>query len=317
VSGNDEREDRAILEALALLEAEAPEEALRVSPAPAEPGAPDEAGETLRRLYAEALGLLASAPEPVEPEAGARERLLAALGGGAAPEPAPPPVLDSEPEPAPAPGLERTSSAEPTAIAEWAAAGPPPRRGARAAPWLAALAAVLALAAVGLAGWLWLELEASRASLARLETDRARLAERLDAQEDLIRRAGGSGEFLAAVATPGVEVCPLRPVGDPPRMPRAYAVLYMPPGSGEWYLLASNLEPDQGVYKVWIHTPDGAVDMGLLQAGEAATLELDLPPALDQRHDLMLSIAVTLEPSPDMPEPSGPMVLLGEEVMVL
>ena len=302
MSEHDEREDRAALEALALLEAEAPEEALG---APSEPGAPDDAGETLRRLYAEALGLLALAPEAAEPAAGARERLLAALAAGAASEPA------SPPEP------ERTSGAEVTPIAEWAAAGPPPRRGGRAATWLAAVAAVLALAAVGLAGWLWLELAASRASLARLETDRARLAERLDAQEDLIRRAGGSGEFLAAVATPGVEVCPLRPVGDPPMMPRAYAVLYMPPGSGEWYLLASNLEPDQGVYKVWIHTPDGAVPMGLLQAGKAATLELDLPPALDERHDLMLSIAVTLEPSPDMPEPSGPMVLLGDEVMTV
>ncbi|HEX6201226.1 MAG TPA: anti-sigma factor, partial [Thermoanaerobaculia bacterium] len=275
---NDEREDRAVLEALALLEAEAPDEALR---APADPGAPaDEADarETLRRLYAETLGLLAYAPEPVAPEAGARERLLAALGGSPADTPAP------EPEPAPT----RESSAEPAPIAEWAAAGPPPRRGGRVAPWLAALAAVLLVAVAGLAGWLWLELAAARSSLARLETDRTRLAERLDDQEDLIRRAGGSGEFLAAVATPGVEVCPLRPVGDPPMMPRAYAVLYMPPGSGEWYLLASNLEPDRGVYKVWIHTPDGAVPMGLLPAGKAATLELDLPPALDERHELML-----------------------------
>jgi hypothetical protein len=300
---NDEREDRAVLEALALLEAEAPDEALR---APADPGAPaDEADarETLRRLYAETLGLLAYVPEPVAPEAGARERLVAALDESPADAPA------LEPEPAP--------SAEPAPIAEWAAAGPPPRRGGRVAPWLAALAAVLLVAAAGLAGWLWLELAAARSSLARLETDRTRLAERLDDQEDLIRRAGGSGEFLAAVATPGVEVCPLRPVGDPPMMPRAYAVLYMPPGSGEWYLLASNLEPDRGVYKVWIHTPDGAVPMGLLQAGKAATLELDLPPALDERHELMLSITVTLEPSPDMPEPSGPMVLLGDEKMTV
>lgn len=303
MSGHDEREDLAALEALALLEAEAPDEALE---APAEPGTPAgeaEARETLRRLYAETLGLLAHAPEPVAPAADARERLLAALGGGTASEPAPPP--------------EREPGAEVTPVAEWAAAGPPPRRGGRAAPWLAALAAVLALAAVGLAGWLWLELSAARASLARLETDRTRLAERLDAQEDLIRRAGGSGELLAAVATPGVEVCPLRPVGDPPMMPRAYAVLYMPPGSGEWYLLASNLEPDRGVYMVWIHTPDGAVPMGLLQAGKAATLELEVPPALDERHDLMLSITVTLEPSPDMPEPSGPMVLLGDEKMTV
>lgn len=305
------REPRAILEALAVLEAQAPEEVLA---APAQEGpasAEDEARETLRRLSVETLGLLAYDAEPVEPRAGARERLLSALRAeGAQPE------LADDTRVVP---LSKTSEAPAAARPDPRPAPPrPSRREPRRAPWLATLAASLLLLAVaGLSGWLYLELDRTQTALARLETERERLARRLDAQEDLIRRTGGSGELLRAVATPGVQVCALRPVGDPPMMPRAYAVLYMPPGSDEWYLLASNLEPPQGVYVVWLNTPDGALRAGVLEAGEADTLEFRLPPPLAERHDLMLSIAVTVEPSPDIPQPEGPMVLFGDERMTV
>lgn len=305
------REPRAILEALSVLEAQAPEDALA---APAEEGlapAGDEARETLRRLSVETLGLLAYDAEPVEPRAGARERLLGVLRSGAR---KPEPADDTRAVP-----LTRTSEAPAAARpdprpAPPRASRPEPRR----APWLATFAASLLLLAVaGLSGWLYLELDRTQEALARLESERARLAQRLDAQEDLIRRAGGSGELLRAVATPGVQVCALRPVGDPPMMPRAYAVLYMAPGSDEWYLLASNLEPAEGVYVVWLNTPDGALPAGVLEAGEADTLEFRLPPPLAERRELMLSIAVTIEPSPESPEPDGPMVLFGDERMTV
>ena len=91
----------------------------------------------------------------------------------------------------------------------------------------------------------------------------------------------------------------------------------MPPGSGQWYLLASNLDPGQGVYKVWLNTPDGALPVGCSRPGQDSALEFELPPDIDERHDLMLSITVTLEPSPDMPDPSGPMVLFGDEKMTV
>lgn len=294
MSRHDDQEVQALLEALAVLEAGTPEEALAP---PEEPGLPpEEAGtrETLRRLGVETLGLVAYGVEPAEPRAGARERMLGALGGSGRAAGAPsPPRYASRPRPRPRSHPGRAS-------------------------WLAAVAASLLLLAVaGLAGWLYTELDRTRTELTRLETERERLARRLDAQGDLIRRAGGSGELLAAVATPGVEVCPLRPVGDPPMMPAAYAVLYMPPGSDEWYLLASNLEPDRGVYKVWLNTPDGPMPAGILRPGEAETLEFRLPPAIAERHELVLSIAVTVEPSPDMPEPEGPMVLFGDEKMTV
>ncbi|HUP42966.1 MAG TPA: anti-sigma factor [Thermoanaerobaculia bacterium] len=309
-----DREDEAILATLDILEARNPDEALQeLSPTPPGPwGAPEAADvdETLRRLYVETLGLLGSAPEPVVPRAGSRARLLAALGAG------PRPVAERREPPAEAapPAVPAEEVAEPPRPAAPEPVPPParPRSGLRPALW--ALAAVLLLA-LGAAGWLYRELQGARSELARLDEERSRLSERLSRQEGLIRQGGQAGEVIAAVATPGVEVCPLHPVGDPPFAPEAYAVLYMPPGSGKWYLLASNLEPAEGVYVVWLDTPGGALPAGVLAAGEESVLELD-PARLGDLTGLT-SITVTMEPSPDMPEPRGPRVLYGDEKMTV
>jgi hypothetical protein len=310
-----DREDVAILATLDILEARNPDEALQeLSPTPPGPwGAPEAADvdETLRRLYVETLGLLGSAPEPVAPRAGSRARLLAAVGAG------PRPVAERREEAAEAapPAVPAQVIAEPPRAPREAAPVPLPAAARRRRPWLPALAAVLLLAALGAAGWLYRELQGARAELALLDAERSRLAERLSRQEGLIRQGGQAGEVIAAVATPGVDVCPLHPVGDPPLAPEAYAVLYMPPGSGKWYLLASNLEPAEGVYMVWLDTPGGALPAGVLAAGEESVLELD-PARLGDLSGLT-SITVTMEPSPDMPEPQGPRVLYGDEKMTV
>ena len=311
-----EREDRAILEALAALDAEAPEAPPRAGDAAAAGpwgASPEEteAQETLRRLYLETLGLLAYAAEPAAPPSGARERLLAALGEGRG-RPAEPPAAPraavvpfaapEDPEHAAGSGFE-----EPLRR-------PAPRRRGRSGA-LAALAAVLLVAAAGVAGWLYLELDRSRGAVARLEEERARLAERLSRQEALIHRGGQIDGVLAAVSTPGVEVCPLHPMGDPPVAPGAFAILYMPPGSGTWYLLGSNLRPAEGVYLVWLNTPRGNVPAGVLESGKQSILELDAA-AFGDLSDLT-SITVTVEPSPDMSEPQGPMVLYGDEKLTV
>jgi hypothetical protein len=316
VTESTEREDRAILEALAALDAEAPETASRAGArAAAGPwgGSAEEAEaeETLRRLYLETLGLLAYAAEPAAPPPGARERLLAALEEGRG-RPAEPPA---------APRAAVVPFAPPEAPERPARSGveepirrPAPRRRGRMGA-LAALAAVLLVAAAGVAGWLYLELDRARGALAQLEEERSRLAERLSRQEDLIHRGGQIDGVLAAVSTPGVEVCPLHPMGDPPVAPGAFAILYMPPGSGTWYLLGSNLRPAEGVYVVWLNTPRGDVPAGVLESGEQSILELDAA-ALGDLSGLT-SITVTVEPSPDMPEPQGPMVLYGDEKMTV
>lgn len=303
-----DREDQAILAAFAVLEAGDPERALGDAVSPRGPAQEPEAESdvTLRRLYVETLGLLAwEAPAYAPPDrlAEVRSRLRSAVAGGAAgPTPgatAAAPLPDAEVVPITV-GRER---AEPSAVT--------PRR----SPWLTALAAAFAVGAVGLAGWFHVQLDRTQQTLARLEADRARLAERLDRQEELIRKSAGMSNLVAAVSTAGVEICPLRPVGNPALHPKAFAILYMPPGSGQWYLTASNLERGPGVYKVWLSTQTGDVPVGVLDPGAESALEFELPPNIDQRHELMLSIKVTLEPSPDMPDPSGPMVLFGDEKM--
>jgi hypothetical protein len=303
-----DREDQAILAAFGVLEAGDPERALGDVLRPRDPAQePDaEADVTLRRLYLETLGLLAwDAPAYAPPErlAEVRSRLRSVVAGGAAEPTTGGTAAALPPEARVVPIAEGRESAGSSAVA--------PRR----SPWLTALAAAFAAGAVGLAGWFHVQLDRTQEALARLEADRARLAERLDRQEELIRKSAGMSDLVTAVSTAGVEICPLRPVGNPALHPKAFAVLYMPPGSGQWYLLASNLERGPGVYKVWLNTPNGDVPVGVLEPGADSALEFELPPDIDQRHELMLSITVTLEPSPDMPDPSGPMVLFGDQKM--
>lgn len=303
-------EERAVLAAVSVLEAGDPERALdEILAMGAAPAAEEaEADVTLRRLYVETFGLLGwEAPEEQPPDR-VRTRLMATIAGSSAGTPTAPAEAPAETAPAPVVpiGNGRRAGGAPPA---------PQRASSRFAPWLATLAAVFAAAAIGVAGWFYGELHETQDALARLESERTSLAERLDQQETLIRRRAGMDDFLTAVSTAGVEVCPLRPVGDPALHPQAFAILYMPPGSGEWYLLATNLRPGDGVYKVWLNTPDGPVPVGFLEPGDESALEIELPPDIDQRHELMLSIVVTLEPAPDMPDPQGPMVLFGDEKM--
>lgn len=307
-----DREERAILEALAVLEADDPDEALpRLAREEAADG--EDAEEVLRRLCLETVGLVALSEEPVAPPAGAKDRLMAAIAAqrearGDDPRRSaavvPFGARDDEP------GAARRE--EPDRASVGGAPGAVPRQARR--PWLSALAAGLLVATLGLSGWLAAELHEARAALERLEHEHTRLADRLDRQNDVIQRVGTSAGLLSAVSRSGVELCPLRPVGDEPPVPGAFAVLYMPPDSKEWYLVASNMEAAPGgVYAVWLNTPDGPVPAGVLQGGPEASLRF-VPPRLDERGG-MVSIAVTLEPAPGLEEPSGPVVLFGDERM--
>ncbi|MFP3940855.1 MAG: anti-sigma factor [Thermoanaerobaculia bacterium] len=305
-----DREERAILEALALLDAEDPLEGLaREDAAQEEAGRRDEARDVLQRLYVETLGLIALSEEPVAPADGAKERLMSAVsasrtaqGEGAA-RPAEVVAFGSRGgQQGEAPRDGRASGT----------GGPEAAPGTRRRPWLAAMAAGLLAAALGLSGWLAVELQQTRVALERLQQEHVRLADRLDRQDELVQRVGSSANLLSVVSRPGVELCPLRPVGDQPPVPGAFAVVYMPPDSEEWYLAASNMEAARGgVYAVWFNTAEGPVPVGILQGGPDASLQF-VPPRLED-HGGMVSIAVTLEPAPGVEEPSGPVVLYGDD----
>lgn len=288
MTDRSDREDRALQEVLAELDLAEPVSAPGT-------GGDDRSQEDLRRLYRETLSLLAYDAEPVEPRPEVEDRLMAALDAHEASE--------ERTEPAPVPS-GRDDRRAPTK--------------AGGASWASLAAAVIALLALGLAGVLWVELDRSREALARLEQEQHELTARLEVGETLARDAGRFEELIQVVSTPGVEICPLRPVGDAPLAPGAFAVLYIPPGSRSLYLVASDLEPaGRGLYKVWFNTPEGARPAGVIEVGEDGLGErttLRIPPGL-MKEGPMLSVTVTLEQSPDVDAPTGPMVLYGEEKM--
>ena len=303
-------DDRAAEAVLAALEGE------RLDDTPA---GDTEADETLRRLYLETLGLLAYDAEPAAPRPEVKERLMAALGdrdGEAPPTPpaaVPEGVLPFEhPERAP-PAEDRGA---PAAGGGGPASAPEPahaRPGGRSRIWLAALAALFALAAVGLAGFLWNQLETSRAAIAQLERERSRLVEELESRTAAAAETGNLEEVLAVASRPGIEVCPMRPVGADPVVPEASAMVFMPPEGPKWFLVAHGLEPaGEGVYRVWINTPRGAMPAGVLEPGQRSTLQM--PAGLIDPED-MLSVTVTLESEPEARNPDGPMVLFGDQMM--
>ena len=286
------REDETILAALAAIEGE-PERGL----GELETAGASEVDETLRRLYAETFGLLPYGLDPVTPRPELKARVLAALNGGEAPAtPAEPP--DSRVVP-----IETHRKAAPS--------GAPGRHHS----WLSALAALVALAALGVAGLLYFQLQKTQSALAEMNLDRGQLTARLDAQEASLRRLREMGELVSAVATKGVEVCPLRPVGDNPMVPDAFAVLYMPPGDEHWYLAASNLTPSGGgIYKVWLNTKDGPMPVGVIQSGDEASLMFPAKIAIDH-HWASITITLESEEQAKAPMPEGPQVLYGDQKM--
>ncbi len=307
-------EDRAIEEALEAFSA---------------PGAQvDGADETLGRLYTETLGLLAYDAEPVAPSAGAKERLLAALsapaGQAVASGSAAGSAAAADPDPVVVTFGRRPDEPDATPPVETVAGAP--SRASNWSAWASLVAALFAIAAIGLAGFLWRELDHSREALARLEQQQQQLVDQLtsetQAQRILADRTGRLGNLISVVSTPGVEICPMRPVGDSPTAPGSFAVLYMPPGQESWYLVVSNLRPAaHGVYKVWLTTADGVVPAGEIDMADQVDgrVTLRIPPGVLEDGDVlggkMRSATVTLEPAAGSESPSGPTVLFGNTKM--
>lgn len=257
--------------------------------------------ETLLRLHRELWGLLPYALDPVAPSETSRRRVLAAVRaekrrGRPAPAPAPSGRPD-EPTAPPAPDT-----------------GPPRRRGG----WTL-LAATVALAALGLAGWLAIELFHREAVLADLrqalaaspaaETDLAELADDL---RGLHEQMAALRESMAIVTSPRVEICPLRPPDPEAPQPAARGLVYFEPVDGRWLATAEGLEPAPAgqVYRLWFLVDGAAQLAGHFTVQPGAPVQLTsagLPEGL-------YGIAVTLEPADAVTEaPTGATVLYGAE----
>ena len=330
---SDERlqsEDQAILLALEM----APQAALKQPQEPGRAAEGEEASETLSRLYLEALGMMPFALEPLTPSAGLKGRVLMTAAGDETQE-VRRPVLSPPVRPAsstPVPPIPRVAPERPTpprprplpTSADVAASVAPapslPYRpaaaaGARSRPsrWPFRLAATLAVAALGLSGWLGWQVEEQNGELARLRTE-ARQAKDRDAELVRLRQEIKSFEgSVALVSSPSVLVCPLRAALGTTAAPLgARAVLYVAADHQHWYFTARGLQesPAGQEYQIWFVADGRPVSGGTfsMKPGEAAHVSSETMPAGTT------AISITLERKGGAVIPTGPQVLLGDQM---
>jgi hypothetical protein len=274
----------------------------------APPGSPrqDETTETLSRLYTEVLGLIPYDLDPVAPSAGAKTRLMAAVRGEetlpapadtvAEPPRVAPPVPVQAPQPAPAPRP-----------------APPAPAVRRASRWPLALAAGLALALLGLSGWLYSQVGSQRATIAdlqgRLSLERARSEGAVARVRELENEGFDMRQSLNLVGSRAVLVSPMRPVAPPgqtPLQPEAHGMLFVAADHQHWYMSLHGLQPAPAgqVYKLWFMA-DRPMGSGSFNArpGEPMDLSSQQMPAGTR------GAMITLERDPNAPAPTGPPIL--------
>jgi len=296
-----------------------------------------EAGETLARLYTEVLGLISYDLEPVEPSAGVKARLMAAVhraepmetrdvGESALLTPAEPfrlnsirpaqlPQSGSVPTPAPFRSVPSASTARPasseTRIPRPTSLIPPPRRAVRPARWPLVLAASLALLFAGLSGVLYVQLNQQRETIdalgQQLDLERGRAASAIKQARRSEADALSMREKFALVTSPAVEASPMRPPAANPLQPAARGVLFVASDHQHWYLCLHGMEPAPAgkTYKLWFVANGVPVSGGIFTArpGEPVELSSKEMPAGTK------AVKVTLEADPQTPKPAGPEVL--------
>ena len=138
--------------------------------------------------------------------------------------------------------------------------------------------------------------------------------------EGRLAAAGGEvadlSDRLALVATPGVEVCPLRPQGGSPLYPEAKGLLFISGPSEQWYVRVADLEPPPAgrTYRLWFVFGDEARSVGELLPGRDDAVVL-AGRAVKSRREMTAAL-VTLEPAGQSAQrPTGPTILYGDEKM--
>lgn len=297
MNGETQTEDLTILAALESLE--------RGNDAPPDAARLDEASETLSRLYTEVLGLIPYELAPAAPSAGVKTSLMAAIGGEARPVVA---AMAAEPaRMAPPVPLQEPRAARP------AAPPAPAARPVRASRWPLSLAAVLALALLGLSFWLYSQVGAQRATIAglrhQLSLEHAQAAGAIAKVRQLENEGFDLQQNLSLVSSRAVLVSPMRPVARPgqaPLQPDAHGTLFVAADHQHWYMSLQGLQqaPAGQVYKLWF-VADHPVSSGSFTArpGEPLALSSQQMPAGTK------GAIVTLESDPNAPAPTGPAIL--------
>ncbi|MGB6849487.1 MAG: anti-sigma factor, partial [Thermoanaerobaculia bacterium] len=185
--------------------------------------------------------------------------------------------------------------------------------GSRWHDWALPLAAGLVFALLGLSGWQYVQLERQRGTIDRLAAQLDEAHQRTAQLAEYQGRLESVDSRLALVTSSGVEVCTLKPVGDPAPA-ESRGVLFVASNRQHWYLKVEGLVPcPQGrSYQLWFITEDGVpVSAGTFdpKVGIRVELSSETMPAGT------VAVSITLEPAGGSPEPSGPAVLYGDEAM--
>ncbi len=287
--------------------------------------AEDEVEEVLRRLNLEALGLLAWGLEAEAPNPEIRQKLLSRLGDDTQ-EVAPvrEPVGSSETANAAAAPAESDQRAAAPADAEVRPAAPIvafPQGGAaarRRSPWPKLLAAVFALAAAGLgfwAAWLSSELGSSRARIARIEGELARIEREHVVERTALASSLAAAESRFQLATaPGATLFALRPAAGS-RQPLAKGALMVAADHQHWQLEIHGLEPEPADrdYQLWFMVDGLPLSGGVFEGrhdGAATLADARMPAGTT-------AVAVTLERRGGVPAPTTPILLAGDRPVTL
>jgi hypothetical protein len=174
-----------------------------------------------------------------------------------------------------------------------------PRRRSTVLPWLAAAASLVlligtAVYAMGLRG--------------KVLTQAAWMSAAEEEQNRLQRALGEREATLAAVSAPSVRVIDMASAGAPEPGGR----MFWDKRTDRWTFFAHNLPAvqDGREYQLWLITPGGRkLPAPTFRPGPRGEARVEATYALAA--DSLAAVAVTLEPTGGLPEPSGPVVIVG------
>jgi hypothetical protein len=236
----------------------------------------------------EAIGSMPFALDEVTPRPGVKDSLLEALSGASAPLPFAPPEVDSA-------RLEQLE---------------------RRARWFMPIAAALAVALLGLAGWQLRQLGEQRETIAALSAQLESM-ESGGTELELARyRLREMREQMAMLTARGTEFCVLKPPGPEPSYPGATATMVVSSDRSRWFLAAEGLEPcaKGRSYQLWLITDGEPIRVAVFD-GEASGGRVELSGEGDVPTTVR-AVTVTLEAEPEPAEPSEP-ILIADQAMTL
>ena len=209
--------------------------------------------------------------------------------------------------------LERARSEEPDAAAEGGASrargAPPLRRRSRAR---SALPIAASLAGVGILIGLSLELRSVSASL---EAERSALLSERAARQEAERAIAGVREDAARLdVMMGTATAPTRrevALTGTGELPDAQARAIVDPETGGLILVVDNLPPlpEGKTYQLWVIVEGAPVSVGIFDLEADGTTRFG--ETFEQELSPGVTIAVSIEPDGGVPQPTGPIVLVG------